>query len=420
MNQQFFKENRSHVMDMMRDNSILFMFSAKPKHRSADQEYPYSPDRNFYYLTGIDLMNYALVITKKEGNCNETLFIPRPDPHTELFFGKMKDIEDYKQVGFGQVVYIERFQNQIERYMADWLINCETFEDVYLDLYKMRYDEQFDPMQSFAIELSKRYPSIRIRNIHKTICNLRRVKSIEEVELIKKAGLITMKGIEELLTHLRPGITENELAARFEFGIRVHGAKRTAFDTIASTGANTCVLHYNDYKDTVQDGDLFLIDLGAEYEYYAADISRTFPANGTFTKEQRYYYEAVLEAQKLVCQFMKPGVDINESERIVVEHLSAACLKSGLIDDASQIRKYVPHGVSHFLGLDVHDVGERGICQEGMVMTCEPGIYIPEKRIGIRIEDDMLITKDGCEFITSSFVKEVDEIEAFMRNAKKL
>lgn len=416
MNKEFFKNNRNKVAQQMMDPSILIMFAGKPQHRSADEEYYYSPDRNFYYLTGIDKANYALIMTKEQGVTHEYLFVPRRDPRLELYFGRMKDIEDYQNDGFETVFYIDQLETKLERFMTSWLLNYQVIEDVYLDFYRMRMDDKMDPVSAFAQRLQWHYPSIRIHNIHRTICDMRRFKQPDELEMMKKAGEITMEGVKEVARHLRPGVTENELAGRFEFGIRMAGAKRPAFTTIMSAGPNTCVLHYSDYEATVQPGDLVLMDLGAEYGYYAADMTRTLPADGKFTQEQKYYYDAVLQAQEALRAAAKPGNRMEDGEMAVKKCLAQKCIESGLIQDASEIDKYSPHGYGHFLGLDTHDVGTRDCYQEGMVITCEPGIYIPEKNIGIRVEDDMIITPNGGQFYTPNVLREIDDIEAFFAN----
>nr|WP_280521242.1 M24B family metallopeptidase [Paenibacillus mangrovi] len=235
---------------------------------------------------------------------------------------------------------------------------------------------------------------------------------------MKRAIEITKDGIERIASHMRPGINEAELEAHFSFNLRVSGSKHYAFDPIVAGGARATVLHYEDNEQVVQDGELVLIDIGAEFDHYNADITRTLPVSGTFSERQKSIYNLVLKAELEVIKAIKPGIPFANLNEITKQVLAEGCKDLGLIGNDQELANFYYHGVSHGLGLDTHDVGDYNIeLQPGMVLTVEPGIYITEEGIGIRIEDDVLVTADGCEVLSEGILKTVDEIEAFMAKA---
>ena len=217
------------------------------------------------------------------------------------------------------------------------------------------------------------------------------------------------------MTNLKPGMKEYQAQADFEYMVHYLGAEGPSFQTIAGSGKNGCMLHYETNRETCQDGSLLLLDLGTRWQGYCSDITRTYPVNGKFTDRQRQVYEIVLRANKEVAAQAKPGMTTRELNDICKKVLAAGCMELGLIEKEEEIGKYYMHGVSHHLGIDVHDVTVEGVkLAPGSVITDEPGLYIDEWEIGIRIEDDLLITEDGCEILSAGIIKEPDEIEAFM------
>ena len=261
----------------------------------------------------------------------------------------------------------------------------------------------------------ERYPYLNIKNIYHEIASFRLIKSKEEIELIREAINITDKGIKELMKNSKAGMKEYELEAYFDFTLRSSGVTEYAFHTIAASGKNATVLHYNENNSKLEDGSLVLFDLGAQYKYYNADISRTFPVSGKFTERQKQVYNIVLKAQEAVTAIARPGILFSTLNETAKKILIEGCKEIGLIKEDSEISKYYFHGVSHYLGLDTHDVGRRDLeLKSGMVLTNEPGLYIEEESMGIRIEDDLLITEDGCENLSKQIIKTVEEIEGFM------
>ena len=288
-------------------------------------------------------------------------------------------------------------------------------DNLCLDLERQEFHISMATSQRFAKGAMERYPYLRIKNIYHEISNLRLIKSEEEIGLIREAIDITDKGIKALMKNSKVGMKEYELEAYFDFTLKSAGVTDYAFPTIVACGKNATILHYNKNKSELQDGKLILFDLGAQYKYYNADISRTFPVNGKFTERQKQVYNVVLRAQEAVTKIARPGIMfsvLNETAKTV---LAEGCIELGLIKEVSELSKYYFHGVSHYLGLDTHDVGNRNIkLTAGMVLTNEPGLYIEEENIGIRIEDDLLVTEYGCENLSKQIIKTVEEIEKFM------
>ena len=261
-----------------------------------------------------------------------------------------------------------------------------------------------------------KYPQVRIKNIYNEISELRVIKKDVEVEKLKKAIEITGEGIYHLMKNTQPGMKEYELEAYFDFVLKKSGVKDFAFTTICAAGNNATVLHYVDNDAEVKDGDLVLLDLGAQFEYYCGDISRTFPVNGKFTQRQRVFYDLVLKAHDEVIAMLKPGIPYSKINELVHEIYAKGLKELGLIEKDEEVRKYYYHNTSHYLGLDTHDVGKRDvILKEGMVITVEPGLYIEEEGIGIRLEDDILITEDGCENLSQHIMIKPEEIEEFLK-----
>lgn len=412
MDKLFFTKNRRNLMDKIEDNSLVVMFAGNAPLKSADENYNFTPNRNFYYLTGIDRENMLLLMSKRNNKVEETLFIEKSDPILAKWVGEKMSGEEAKGIsGIESTEYVEAFNGNIHKYL-----NSNNFNKLYLNLEKMNFDSPASKAHEFAKTVTEKYPYVKIDNVFPLISALRTIKSDEEVEYIKEAIEITKEGIKNIMKNAGPGMMEYELEAYFDFTIKSKGIKDYAFNTIAASGKNATVLHYGKNHAKTNDNDLILFDLGAQYRYYNADITRTFPVNGKFTERQKLLYNIVLKAQSEVIQMMKPGVQFKALNEKCREILAQECIGIGLIKEAGELSKYYYHGVSHYLGLDTHDVGDReAVLEKGMVLTVEPGLYIEEEGIGIRIEDDVLITEDGHDVLSKNFLKKVEEIEEFMK-----
>ncbi|MGG0207504.1 aminopeptidase P family protein [Bacillus mycoides] len=412
MKSTFFVQNRERLVNTLPDESITILFAGQAPHMSADAHYKFVPNRNFYYLTGIDEPNVIFMLKKFGNSVEETLFIEKSDPVMEKWDGKTVSKEDAEQIsGIKKVVYIESF----EKRMANTLFT-ENVKHLYLDLERREWKGTETKTLAFAKHVREQYPHVLIGNVYPHICELRVFKTEEEIVIIKEAIAVTKEGIYNVLKHAKADVMEYELEAHFDFTLKSSGIKHHAFNTILASGKNATVLHYEDNDAQIQNGDLVLLDLGAQKDYYNADISYTFPASGTFSSRQKQIYNIVLKALKETTELIKPGLKFTALNEHTKKVLAEECKAIGLIQEDEELSKYYYHGVSHFLGLDTHDVGtyKGRVLEEGMVITIEPGLYIEEESIGIRIEDDILVTKDGYENLSKDIIREVEEIEEFM------
>lgn len=413
MNRDFFINNRKKAIETLEDNSIVVLFSGTAPQRSADQSYKFTVNRNFYYLTGLERENFIYFMTKQNDKVEEILFIEEINPDIEKWVGRrMRKEEAQEKSGIVKVQYVEGFKNFFSR-----ILLMSSFENLYLDLEKRGWDSEDSIGIKFAKENKERHPYLNIKNIYHTLSSFRMIKSDEEIVKLSKAVDITNEGIKSIMSNSKPGMKEYQLEAHFDFTIKSLGAQNNAFATIAASGGNAVILHYEENNDDLKDNELVLMDLGAEFDNYCADITRTIPVNGKFTPRQKEIYNIVLKAMEETIAAVKPGLPFSELNKITTRVLTEECKRVGLIKEDSEIGKYYYHGVSHFLGLDTHDVGKRGVDLEpGMVFTVEPGLYIAEENIGIRIEDDILVTEDGYRNLSEDIIKTVEDIEEFMKN----
>lgn len=418
MNKNIYKFNRDNLLDKIKDNSIVILFAGKAIQKTGDQTYPFTPNRNFYYLTGIKEEDHILVMTKINGVKSSKLYIKNIDLEMEKWVGKSIRKEEAEELAaVDEVKFKSQFDGDIHG-----MITMKEEINLYLDLERMSANREGTISHIFANEITTKYPQVRINNVYSKIGELRLKKSQEEVDKIKKAIEITKSGIEKLMSEARVGMKEYELEAYFDFNCKVKGATGLAFTTIAAAGENATTLHYVDNNCELKENDLILFDLGAEYNCYNADISRTFPVNGKFTERQKEVYNAVLRVNEEIINLIKPGMKYKDVNEKATDLIAEECIKLGLIKDKSEVRKYYYHSIGHSLGMDTHDIEtpHRDIVFEpGVVFTVEPGIYIAEEEIGIRIEDDILVTEDGVINLSSDIIKSVEEIENFMSKNRK-
>lgn len=406
------KERRRKLNYSLDDKSIMVLFSGVAPYKSRDEKYPFTPNKNFLYLTGLTKENMILLVKKDGEKISETLYIEKDDPQMAKWLGHKMSSEEAKDIsGIEDIKFVDDFKNDLGHILS------QKFERIYLDLEKQGWE---DPITTVSLELSKeirvKYPSMRIKNIYHQIADLRTIKDEKEIDNIKRAITITKNGIYNMVKNMKPGMKENEIEAHFDFVLKQSGVKDYAFKTIAASGKNAAILHYEENDAKTKDGDMILFDLGAQWNNYSADISRTFPLNGKFTERQKEVYTVVLETMKEVEKNAKPGITMQDLHEISKKKLAEGAIKLNLIEKEEDIFEYYFHSIGHFMGMDTHDVGARNaVLKPGMVITNEPGLYIPEENIGVRIEDDLLITEDGCENLSKDIIKEINEIENFMK-----
>lgn len=414
MNKEVFISNRHNLMESLEDNSAVILFAGKAPIKSADEKYQFTPNRNFYYFTGIDEEEHILLMKKTSGKIEEILFIKEIDEVKERWIGKSIRPDEAKEVSGIKTV---KFKNELKTILNKSFNKFDSIS-VYLDLNKEDYDDVTSVEHQFAKELRDKYPSVNIRNVYPKVIPLRKVKCKEEVDNIQKAIDITIEGVKNIIKNIKPGMKEYELEAYFEFICRSMGTRDYAFKTIAASGKNATILHYVDNNSVVKDNDLILFDLGAQYKYYNGDITRTFPVSGKFTERQKEVYNAVLRVNERVIKAVKPGVKFQDLNKQSKKWIAEECIKLGIIKKEEEVTKYYWHSIGHSLGLDTHDLDTPDrdtVFKEGMIWTVEPGIYIEEESIGIRIEDDVLVTSDGVKVLTDGMIKTVEDIEEFMK-----
>lgn len=405
--------HRKRLLDILENNSLVLCYSGQPTHTNEDDYYyPFEVNSQFFWLTGIECPNEVLLLSKIDGKTSETLFIEEADPSAERWTGKMLTPEEATDIsGIKNIMYLTDFAYFIER-----ILGSSYIDNAYFDVFRLTQEDLPDYNFVKAQEFASKYPAIRIKDLHSAVCPLRRIKDEDEIADIRQAVDVTRQGLEFVMKNLKPGMMEYEVQADFEYICKRLGTKKYAFPTIAGSGYNGCMLHYETNDSPVKDDGLILLDLGAKYNNYCSDITRTYPVSGTYSPRQREYYELVLKANREVAKAAKPGVTLRALQELCRKILGEGLVAMGKIDSVDEVSQYYMHGVSHSIGIDAHDINMgQAVLEPGWVISDEPGLYIDEEEIGIRIEDDLLITEDGCEVLSESIIGDPDEIEAFMK-----
>lgn len=436
MTQSEFLRRRQALLAQTAPASAALIFSAPEATRSADSEYPYRQNSDFWYFTGFNEPEAVLVLIKSDDTHNHSVLFNRlRDKTAEIWFGRRLGQEAApEKLGVDRALAFSEIDEQLYQLLngLDVVYHAQG-EYPYADtilftaLDKLRKGSR----QNLTAPAS-------ITDWRPIVHEMRLFKSQEEIDVLRRAGEISALAHTRAMQTCRPGMFEYQLEGEILHEFNRHGARFASYNTIVGGGENGCILHYTENESELRDGELVLIDAGCEYRGYAGDITRTFPINGKFTPAQREIYDIVLASLDAALTLFRPGTSIQDVTSDVVRIMIAGLVKLGILKgDIDQLmadnahRAFFMHGLSHWLGLDVHDVGVYGpdrsrTLEPGMVLTVEPGLYIapdadvpPQYRgIGIRIEDDILITENGNENLTASVVKKADEIEALMAAAK--
>jgi len=408
MDKQFFTSNRKQLFKLLPDNSLA-IFSATVSD-SGSLPVDFEQNANFFYLTGLKIPN-AQILLYKNGKTNlSILFIERNIPKMEVWIGKKISQEDAKEIsGIEHAFFIDEFPVVLHTYAL-------SSEVCFYDHVANKIEANLTDSLFQLKEIVTHYPALKILHPETFMTILRSQKKGDEIENIKKAIAITKDAIHNLITNTKPGMMEYELEAHFRYECIRNNAKQMAFFPIIASGENATILHYEKNVGKVGSKDIILADVGAKWNEYCADISRTFPANGKFTKRQKEVYNAVLEINKTIINKVKPGLTLYKLQEETIKMMKKALKKLNLIKKDEEFKKYYMHSVSHHLGLHAHDLVDRAKKLEpGNVITVEPGIYIPEEKIGVRIEDDILVTKEGHETLSKDIPKEISDIETIMK-----
>lgn len=410
---------REKLFERLDTGSVTLLYSGDAPHKSMDQSYPYTPQRNFFYLSNLNEPNMILMLLKGEDSEQTFLFIEENTDHIIKWEGaRMEKSEASDRSGIPEknIRYLKEFDGMFNRTMnyARSLMGRPP-KVLYLDLYHK--DAQTKPASlEKASSIIENYPELDIKSVNEHTSYLRMFKSEAELAEIRKAIGHTKKGLETILSNIKNREYEYQLEADFLHAITLDGSEGNAFDTIAACGENAAVLHYTLNRDSLDKKSMILFDLGALHGNYASDISRTFPVNGKYSKRQKQIYEIVLKVNEATIEEIKPGVTWKHLNDFSRGMLAKEAKNIGLIDDEKEILNFYYHSIGHFMGLDVHDVGYYDLpLEEGMVLTIEPGLYIKEEGIGVRIEDDILVTADGYENLSKEIPKDVKTIEKLIK-----
>ncbi len=419
---QFFTENREKFSNQMLPKSIALFVSNDEQSRNGDQFFPFRQSSDLFYLTGIDQEKTVLLLAPDCPNpkLREVLFVLKTNEHIAIWYGhKYTQDEAEETSGIQNVHWLEDMDMMI-REAASYA------ENIYLNNYEYpKYDSEVESReQRFTKEIRQLYPLHIFERSAPILYAMRMIKSETEIELLKQACEITNKAFRRTLEFVKPGVMEFEIQAEIEHEFTCNRANGHGYYPIIASGKSACTLHYIENDKLCNDGDVILFDFGAEYANYSADMSRSIPVNGKFSARQKAVYEAVLRALNTLTNNMVVGKTLDEIDKLAKKLIENELIALGLFTKEEVARqdpksplysKYFMHGVNHHLGLDVHDVGDRNTAlAPGMVLTCEPGIYIPEESLGIRLENDILITEDGPDNLMKNFPIEVDEIENLM------
>lgn len=418
----FFMKNRQKLAARLKPNSIAIINANDQFPKNGDQTFPFRQNADLFYLSGLEQEKTILLLfpdCKVERN-REIVFILESNESLEIWEGhKYRKDEVTAISGVQNVMFLGQFEMVLHELLA-------SAENVYLNLNEHPRFTTEVPYRDkrFSAWMHEHYPHHHFERLAPLMTQLRLKKEPEEIDLMKKAIEITHKGFLRVLKTVRPGMKEYELQAEIDHEFTISRASGHAYQPIVASGKNALCLHYESNNDEMKDGDLVLLDFGADYANYASDLSRTIPVNGRFTPRQKEVYHAVLETFYEARNLIRPGTTIDEINGNVNKIIEKQCIKLGLFTeedvknqnpDKPLYFKYFMHGNSHFLGLDVHDCGtKQTILEPGMVLTCEPGIYIAEENIGIRIENDVLVTDGDPVDLMEHIPIRIEEIEQLM------
>jgi len=458
LSSKFHKNRREALRSKMPKNTVAVFFANAVRNRANDVDYVYHQDPDFYYLTGYKEPNAVLVvfsenqINDKGETYNEILYVQKKNQLEEQWTGKRLGVEGAKdKLGFKYAFNGEDFIKKGINFTNFDAVLFDEFKDDYRDSKRDNAD-LFDLIQAFKsqinftetavitsnqmnVELNQKNNTIQEKKVtidNKTLttlmAGLREIKTQDEMVLLTKAVRISAMGQREIMKAMHIGMSEAEIQGVHEYVYKKYGSEYEGYPSIVGAGNNGCVLHYIENTKTKVDNDLVLMDLGAEYHGYTADVTRTIPANGTFNPEQKLIYDLVYNAQEAGIAVSVIGNNLRSPDAAARKVVNEGLIALGIAKDDDEARKYFPHGTSHHIGLDVHDTSLRGSFQPNMVITVEPGIYIPEGSpcdkkwwgIAVRIEDDVLITENGPIVLSAEAPRKSEDIEALMKETSLL
>lgn len=412
MKKEFFERNRKALYKNIKPGSLVIVFSGHAPRKTGDEDYPFYTNRNFLYLTGIEQANTILMAQKTDEDCREILYILPPDAFKERWTGKRIKTQEAEELsGIREYKNVENFQADVTK-----LLSSGDIESVYLD-----FDENFktdggNEAFRFAKMLHQDAPYIHVENLNPLLRKLRTIKQPCEIEALRKAESITKAGIEAMMRSSAPGMYEYQYKAEYDYALAQHGVLVPGFPSIISAGDNNFCIHYYGYRGQAKDGDMILNDVGAIWDYEITDVSRAWPCNGKFTERQKLLYQCAYHTSEYMFRTLKPGIPMEEVDPMIRSYNFEQLKEAGVLKSTDDIRTLMWHGGAHHIGFDVHDTVDvkNRLTEPGMVFCVDIGIYHEEWGIGFRLEDNCLITENGCENLSAAIPRTIEEIEAVM------
>lgn len=412
MEKEFHIGNRRRLYDMLPPNSLLVLFAGTEIRKSADACYLFYADRNFVYLTGIEQKQSVLLAQKdSEGKVTECLYLLPKDAMAERWTGRrLKGEEAEALSGISDVRSLEVFSAQFHA-----LTVSGKFERVYLDMHRQAPEDIDRQAHVFARMLQEKYPHLPISSMNPFVRRLRAIKQPCEIAALRKAEEITKEGILAMMRASRPGMWEYQYKAEFDRILGQYGPREAGFQSIISAGGNNFCIHYDSYTGQAQDGDMVLNDVGAQWDNLIVDVSRGWPCNGKFTERQKLLYQCALKTSDYMFSIIRPGMKMAEVDATIRRYNAQLLVDSGVMSTIGEVGTYMWHGGAHHIGYDVHDAIETpDTLKPGMVFCVDVGIYHEQWGIGFRLEDNCLVTEDGCENLSAAIPRTIEEIEAVM------
>lgn len=413
MNKEFYRENRETLYQSVEKNSLVILFGGHAPKRSNDENYEFYANRNFLYLTNAEQENTVLMTAVYENDVEEYLYILPPDDMAERWTGRrLKPAEIEALSGITNTRYVDAFMDSLWTYLR-----VKGITKVYLDFDKLDAKEPDTESYRLAKYIQKEFPFVQIKNLQDYLRAQRTIKKPCEIEALRKAEEITGEAIVAMMKASKPGMYEYQYKAEFDYVLAQHGVLMSGFPSIISAGDNNFCIHYYDYRGQAKDGDMILNDVGARWNHEINDVSRGWPCNGRFNEKQKLLYQCAYNTSEHMFQILKPGIPMQEVDKMIREYCYEQLHAAGVCESYEEIGTYMWHGGAHHIGFDVHDVVSRNIeTAPGMVFCVDVGIYHEEWGIGFRLEDNCLITEDGCENLSAAIPRTIEEIETIMNN----
>lgn len=413
MDQAFYTQNRAKLYQGLKENSLLVLFSGTEVRKTNDEFYPFYTNRDFLYLTGLDQKELALIAQKDSaGKISEKVYLLPADPMAERWTGqRIKPQQAAELSGIDCIGLVSEFETDLHR-----LAFSGRFQYLYLDLFRVSPADRDEPAHRLLNRAAANYPFLKIENANALIRRLRTIKQPCELEAMRQAEKITCEGITSMMKASKPGMYEYQYKAVFDYALGQYGPQGPAFPSIISAGKNNFCIHYYAYKGQALDGDIVLNDVGAWHDYLMNDVSRGWPCNGRFSERQRLLYECALRTSDHMFSTVKPGMAMKDVDGEIRRYNAELLKDAGVLDDVSNIGKYMWHGGAHHVGFDVHDAVETPeVIAPNMVFCIDVGIYHEEWGIGFRLEDNCLVTENGCENLSAITPRTIEAIEDTMR-----